>query len=110
MAALHAAAERSERSLNAEIVVRLFSTFEDLPMPNTSGVAQSIAGQRLNGVYVERVQVNHRIPSALMDAIKIIAVNNNRSVTAQIEFILAAFVADQAPETGSTCPTPEASR
>ncbi len=103
MAALRKAAEENRRSVNAEMISRLISTFEGLAMPATD------AGDG-------KAHFKIRLDDSLLAALKQLAGENNRSVTAQIEFILAAYVADQAAvadqatATGSTSPTPEASR
>lgn len=103
MAALRVAAKENQRSVNAEIIARLISTFEGLAMPATD------AGDG-------KAHFKIRLDDSLLAALKQLAADNNRSVTAQIEFILAGFVedhmpvADQAKPAGSTCPTPEASR
>ncbi|WP_242880787.1 Arc family DNA-binding protein [Stenotrophomonas maltophilia] len=103
MDALRAAARSNQRSVNAEMIARLVSTFEGLAMPATD------AGDG-------KAHFKIRLDDSLLAALKQLAADNNRSVTAQIEFILAAFVedhmpvADQAKSAGSTCPTPEASR
>ncbi|HHA2913514.1 TPA: Arc family DNA-binding protein [Stenotrophomonas maltophilia] len=103
MAALRKAAEENRRSVNAEMISRLISTFEGLDMPATD------AGDG-------KAHFKIRLDDSLLAALKQLAGDNNRSVTAQIEFILAAFVednmpvADQAPAAGSTRPTPEAGR
>jgi hypothetical protein len=103
MDALRAAARSNQRSVNAEMIARLVSTFEGLAMPATD------AGDG-------KAHFKIRLEDSLLGALKQLARENNRSVTAQIEFILAAFVADQAlvadqaTATGSSSPTPEASR
>ena len=97
MAALRKAAEESRRSVNAEMISRLISTFEGLAMPATD------AGDG-------KAHFKIRLDDSLLDSLKQLASENNRSVTAQIEFILATFVADQAPASVSESPTPEASR
>lgn len=99
MAALRVAAQENQRSVNAEMIARLISTFEGLAMPATD------AGDG-------KAHFKIRLDDSLLGALKQLASENNRSVTAQIEFILAAFVAghmpvaDQSPA-GSSCPTPE---
>ncbi|CRD61478.1 Arc family DNA-binding protein [Stenotrophomonas thermophila] len=103
MAALRKAAEENRRSVNAEMISRLISTFEGLAMPATD------AGDG-------KAHFKIRLDDSLLAALKQLAGDNNRSVTAQIEFILAAFVADHmsvadhSPDAGSSCPTPEANR
>lgn len=102
MAALRVAAQENQRSVNAEMIARLISTFEGLAMPATD------AGDG-------KAHFKIRLEDSLLGALKQLASENNRSVTAQIEFILAAFVADHMPvadqsPAGSSCPTPEASR
>jgi hypothetical protein len=82
MVALRAAAQENRRSVNAEMISRLISTFEGLAMPATDAS---------DG----KAHFKIRLDDALLDALKQLAGENNRSVTAQIEFVLAAFVAEQ---------------
>ncbi|WP_312328367.1 Arc family DNA-binding protein [Stenotrophomonas sp.] len=83
MDALRAAAKENRRSVNAEMISRLISTFEGLAMPATD------AGDG-------KAHFKIRLDDSLLAALKQLAEKNNRSVTAQIEFVLAAFVAEQA--------------
>ncbi|MBH1636374.1 Arc family DNA-binding protein [Stenotrophomonas maltophilia] len=79
-ASLTAAAKASGRSVNAEIVQRLIQTFEGFDM----------AGEDEGSC---KAHFKIRLEHDLLQALKTISASNKRSVTAQIEQILAEFVA-----------------
>lgn len=91
MAALRAAASENRRSVNAEIIARLVSTFEGLAMQATDAA---------DG----KAHFKIRLDDSLLAELKQLAADNNRSVSAQIEFILAAFVADKRAADSSSKP------
>lgn len=85
--ALQNAAAASGRSLNSEIIVRLS---ESLGV-NLSGSEDDVS-----------VQTNIRIPSETRLRIKDLADANKRTFTAQVVFMLEAFLADIDAEAGGT--------
>ncbi|HHA2711294.1 TPA: Arc family DNA-binding protein [Stenotrophomonas maltophilia] len=89
--ALSLAAKASGRSVNAEIVQRLIQTFEGFEM------AEEEAGS-------SKAHFKIRLEHELLAAIRVIAESNKRSITAQIELIVAEFVAEHTPRASdSSC-------